>query len=724
MPDNRQLVAAPGALQQMTRGDRGTFLSTDENIIMKQVQATHAPDGREVDVRPLLLIVEDILNRATLNVDAIVPGKEAALEALENRTQHAGFFVMLEALSYTIDRLSCEISYKALGGPDAHSIAVSLFNWLSSYSWDAKVVLALAAFALTYGDFWLLAQIFSTNRLAKSMAILKHVPTVMEHSGQLKPRFDALNNLVRAMLDLSNCIVEFKELPSTLITPDIQALSTALAHIPTAVYWTVRAIVACAAQITSLTTTSHEMYIGSTAEAWELSSLAHKIANIHDHLKKQLAICYQHIEEKRSVESYNYLISLFEMTHIDNMKILKALIYAKDDLQPLMDGATKRRVNIDVLRRKSVLLLISGLDILPDELSILEQIYNESRVHPTRMENQYEIVWIPIVDRSVEWTDTMQKQFENLQSTMPWYTVYHPSLIDRSVMRFVREKWHFRNKPILVVLDPQGRVVSPNALHMMWIWGSSAFPFTSLKEEALWKGETWRLELLVNGIDPTILTWISDKKYIFVYGGDDMGWIRRFTTAARTTALAAGIPLEMVYVGKSNKRDQVRKTIALIIAEKLGYCWQDLAMIWFFWTRLESMLYSKIQQGKVDENDPVTQEIKKLLCHDREGGWAVLSRGSTVVANGHGSTILPTLLEYDLWKQHVPTQGFDKAFGNHHDMLRGAGQPCYRFDFPFSTGRVPEHLKCPECLRQMEKLFSFKCCHNDEGVLSTAAALY
>lgn len=32
------------------------------------------------------------------------------------------------------------------------------------------------------------------------------------------------------------------------------------------------------------------------------------------------------------------------MTHIDNMKILKALIYAKDDLQPLMDGATKRRV--------------------------------------------------------------------------------------------------------------------------------------------------------------------------------------------------------------------------------------------------------------------------------------------------------------------------------------------------------------------------------------------
>ena len=30
-----------------------------------------------------------------------------------------------------------------------------------------------------------------------------------------------------------------------------------------------------------------------------------------------------------------------------------------------------------------------------------------------------------------------------------------------------KEVWHFRNKPILVVLDPQGKAVSPNAIHMM-----------------------------------------------------------------------------------------------------------------------------------------------------------------------------------------------------------------------------------------------------------------
>ena len=33
----------------------------------------------------------------------------------------------------------------------------------------------------------------------------------------------------------------------------------------------------------------------STTVAWELSSLAHKLSNILDHLKTQLATCYQHI---------------------------------------------------------------------------------------------------------------------------------------------------------------------------------------------------------------------------------------------------------------------------------------------------------------------------------------------------------------------------------------------------------------------------------------------
>ncbi|CAL1358234.1 unnamed protein product [Linum trigynum] len=714
-PPSRQLMRGGGGgygEQQQHRGGGNMMMMSDDNVMMKQIAATHAPDGREVDVKPLLVLVEDILNRATLQVDTTLSPIQAKNE-IEDKAYQINQVSMLEALSYTIDRVSKEIAYKALGGADAHSTTVAIFETLASFPWDAKLVLTLAAFALHYGEFWLLAQIYSSNQLAKAMATLRQLPMIMEHSGPLKPRFDALNKLIKAMVEVTRCMVQFKELPPSYISEDVPALTQAMTHIPTAVYWTIRSVVACANQITLLTTMGHE-YALSTTEAWELSSLEHKLTNICDHLKQQLGSCYQHIDDKKNVETFRMLVELFEMTHIDNMKILKALIHARDDPMPIVDGSTKRKVTLEVLRRKNVLLLISDLNISHDELSILEQIYNESRIHTTRLDSQYEVIWIPVVDPSIVWTEAMHKQFETLQSTMPWYTVSHPSVIEKAVVRYIREKWHFRNKAILVVLDPQGRVVSPNAIHMMWIWGSNAFPFTSLREESLWREEAWRLELLVNGIDPMILNWIKDGKYIFLYGGDDVEWVRKFTNTARAVAVASRIPLEMAYVGKSTKKELVRRVLATITVEKLSYFWQDPTMIWFFWTRLESMLFSKIQQGKLDDHDPMMLEIKKLLSYDKEGGWAVLSKGSNIISNGHGNTVLTTLVEYDLWKEEIPVKGFDLAYDDHHKKVHGVTYPCCRFEFPNTAGRIPEGMKCPECHRYMEKYTTFLCCH-DEG---------
>ncbi|XVE84075.1 hypothetical protein DITRI_Ditri16bG0139900 [Diplodiscus trichospermus] len=709
-------MKSPSASHALIRADRGGILSmSDDNVMMKQILETHAPDGREVDVRPLLSLVEDILNRSTQHVDFIVKG-QAQIE-MEEKAQQANYIAMLEALTYTIDRIACELSYKALGGTDAHATTTAIFNLLSSYAWDAKLVLSLSAFALNYGEFWLLAQIYSTNQLAKSMAILKQLPSILEHSAPLKPRFDALNSLIQTMVDVTRCVVEFKELPSMYISHDVPALATAMTHIPTAVYWTIRSMVACATQITTLTTMGHEYGI-STAEAWELSSLAHKLRNIYEHLREQLNFCYKFIEERKDAEYFQILLNLFDpnVMHIDNMKVLKALIYARDDKLPLLDGATKRQVGLDVLRRKNVLLLISSLEFSSDELAILEQIYNDSRIHATRLESQYEVVWIPIVDRSVvPLTDEMQTKFETLRSSMPWYSVEDPLLIQKPVIRFIKEVWHFRTKPILVVLDPQGKVVSPNAIHMMWIWGSTAFPFTSLREEALWREETWRLELLVDGIDPMILNWIKEGKYMFLYGGDDIEWARRFVAAARSVAAASGVPLELVYVGKSSNRDKVRKVTGIITVEKLGYAWQDQAMVWFFWTRLESMLFSKIQLGRADDQDPMMQQIKKLLSYDRAGGWAVLSKGSNIVVNGHSTTVLPALGGYDEWKANVVEKGFDLAFKEYHDRLHDVAHPCCRFEFPTTT-RIPESMRCPECHRLMEKYTTFLCCHDEQGI--------
>jgi hypothetical protein len=56
--------------QQLIKSDRGSMLTmSDDNVMMKQILGTHAPDGREVDVKPLLHLVEDILKRATQQID-------------------------------------------------------------------------------------------------------------------------------------------------------------------------------------------------------------------------------------------------------------------------------------------------------------------------------------------------------------------------------------------------------------------------------------------------------------------------------------------------------------------------------------------------------------------------------------------------------------------------------------------------------------------------------
>lgn len=165
-----------------------------------------------------------------------------------------------------------------------------------------------------------------------------------------------------------------------------------------------------------------------------------------------------------------------------------------------------KQANIEVLRRKIVLLLISDLDILHEEAMILEQFYREAQTMP---DTEYEVVWLPVVDMSKPTNEENQNKFRELQKEMPWYTLLDPSLLDLAVARYIKEVWRFTKKAILVVLDMQGKVVCQNALHMMWIWGNFAYPFSSSKEESLWKEETWRLELLIDAIDAKMLNWVA-----------------------------------------------------------------------------------------------------------------------------------------------------------------------------------------------------------------------
>ncbi|KAK7302171.1 hypothetical protein RJT34_13052 [Clitoria ternatea] len=685
------------------RKERRMFSTSDDSAMMKQVQATHAPDGREIDVKPILQVVDEILIQF---IARTVEGYDVRRDqdALE-MTAALAEFDMLDSLAFIINKISCELSCKCSGGGDAHASTMVLLSYLSSYAWHAKVVLTLAAFAVIFGEFWLVAQLSAENTLAKSVALLKQLPDMAENSVSLKPQFEALIRLMKAALDVTMCIVEFKGLPSEYISEDTAPMSVASAHIPIAAYWVIRSIVACASQIASLVGIRNES-ISSTSEAWELSSLAHKVSSIYEHLKQQLALCYQYIDDKRHVEAFHNLIRLFETVHIDNMKIIKALIYVKDDLPPLIDGTTKAKVSLEVLRRKHVLLLISDLDLSQEEILVLDNLYKDARL---RGETHYEMVWIPVVEKAT-WNEVNQQKFEYLQSLMAWYSVRDPFIIEPSVIKYIKEVWNFTKKAIIVALDPQGRLSSPNALHMIWIWGNLAFPFTREKEESLWKQEIWSLELLVDGIDPTVLEWMAEGKLICLYGGEDLEWIERFTTIALSVAKAGKFGLEMAYVGKSNAKERMQKMIQTFTARKFSYFWPNVTSIWFFWTRLESMLYSKLQHGKTVESDEIMSEVMTVLSFDgSDRGWAIFCKGANEMARAKGDTALKCLQDFDQWKDRIEPDGVVAAM---NDYLTKNKTPhhCNRLILPGSTGGIPQKVVCAECGRQMEKYFMYRCC--------------
>ncbi|XP_047336663.1 protein SIEVE ELEMENT OCCLUSION B-like isoform X2 [Impatiens glandulifera] len=704
---------------------------SDENVMVKDVEETHSHDAISIEVRPLLEVVEDIFSFSHLtNQQGILTGKS---EVERNRR---GFNNIPDELSHTIERISCEIAQIQCGrGGDGHGAALPLFKMLAMYTWDAKLVLTLAAFALSYGEFWLLAQTYLSNPLAKSMAILKKVPILIERSSGPGPkqRYDAIGRVIKAMLDVTRLIVEFYDLPTMYISSDQPSRAAVMAMIPTAAYRCIRGVITCVAQIIHL---SSSQDYGYSSMGWDpLHNVAQSIESILSYLQKEMDVLRRIIADKWEDKTFEAIVHIvYGMVHVDNMKVLSALIPAKDP-EPLLEVATKRPASLEYLKHKNVLLLISDLDMSVDELSVLEQIYHDSKQHA------YEVVWIPVVDPSLQNSETTLRKFNNLQSSMLWYSLRHPTMIDRPVIRFLKEIWGFHVKPTMVVLDTQGKVLSTNAIPMMLIWGSTAFPFTSQKEKELWRGETWKLELLIDGIEPTVLEWIRDKKYIFLYGGEDIKWIREFTTEARKVSAATGIQIEMVYAGNSHGREKMRNVMNIINRDKLSHCWTE-AMVWFFWTRLESMLLSRLQIDKEissvvprtsnaanfipgmhgewasADDDSMVQEIKKLISFGRGGGWAVFAQGSQVLSLTHLTTVVHVLQRFKEWEMDVPTKGFPTAFWGplkeHHDELR----PCSRLEFPSSVGIVPEGMKCPDCRRLMEKHITFLCCHEDPTSVS------
>ncbi|KAH0993924.1 hypothetical protein GBA52_005407 [Prunus armeniaca] len=123
---------------------------------------------------------------------------------------------------------------------------LGIFGKLTKYSWEAKAVLALAAFAMEYGNSWLLSQLYpQSDQLTTALAILNRVPLLLNSTANFKKQQGTvveLNKTIDATLQVIKCILKLDEL-SAHIDPNHASLKSAKNDVPINTYWSILTIV-------------------------------------------------------------------------------------------------------------------------------------------------------------------------------------------------------------------------------------------------------------------------------------------------------------------------------------------------------------------------------------------------------------------------------------------------------------------------------------------------
>uniref|UniRef100_A0A7N0ZR50 Sieve element occlusion C-terminal domain-containing protein n=1 Tax=Kalanchoe fedtschenkoi TaxID=63787 RepID=A0A7N0ZR50_KALFE len=493
---------------------------------------------------------------------------------------------------------------------------------------------------------------------------------------------ESLFNLIRAMLEVSE-VIRFLVVDTSCIS-NLRSLTDEFADLLClSVYWIVYGIATCSSQCNALPKNGYVI---------QDSQKLIYLVNLDDEKIKE---AYK-IPNKLGRDSYYALMAIFgqpQLGHSEGSDELKLCRCDRNDMD-LSVSTT--------LRDKMLLLLISGLDISSNEVLFLRDTYIESK---TSVQQDYEIVWVPIL--SGQWTTSSEEKCAKLSQMMSWYMIEHPNFISENTKKFIKHVWKFKRRPIVVAIDKDGDVVCPNGIHMMYIWGSKAFPFTLLRERSLWNSTEARLDSLVFDIDPNITRMPEDGKWVILYGGNDVEWSRKFTTQVRKVLSDACILMEMIYVRENREFDPQSYSLYL---RKVRY----------FWTRLESILISRYQSFNARDSgtDPILGEVKKLLSYKSAETWACLrTPSSDSMVHGLGDVMLQGFIKFEMWERDVQTKEFVKEFQNHIEQLTresSSGLACRRIILHTDVRDAVESLKCPSCDHSMEKKIRYGCCHIDE----------
>ncbi|CAN1795212.1 Protein SIEVE ELEMENT OCCLUSION C [Linum perenne] len=693
----------------------GSSFGEGEDVLIKQLLLSHDPDGRWLDSEQLISAVESVMSSASTT--PTVQQQQLDVDGIEWNDDEDGIEIVgsEETLGHILWKIMSQCKVFVGGEMSQHSRTMALFDVVGTYKWDAKVVLVLAAFAASYGRFWLVKQ--QLHHQNSPVAILRHLPRELVAVG---PRFKALDLLFKTMVDVAKLMIKFEGLPFRHVKLDVEPIGTTKNCIYVAAYWVVRCSFSCFSMVSDFTAMKqpekvHVLFLPSlrflqknhmkkhsnstTVAAWEMLSLESRLSKICSHLSGIVDTCHRRIEAKM----HQKLPTLFWEEHSDNQEVLEILLALKDHF-PLKHPSTKSKISVSELKDKVVMLLISKPQLLPlDELLLL---VHQTYGHPHH--DDFEVVWVPITESdNNKWSDAEVERFNMLSSSLPGYSVRRPWTLHSAVVSYIRFAWQSRADPAMVVLDSRGAMTNLNAMDMVLIWGASAFPFSAVREqELLAEQKHLTLEFLVDDIDPLLTKWVEKGKNICIYGGEDLEWIEELNARAREIT-SCGIQLEMVYVGSSNLNENVIH-IAEIINETMHRTILSVMKLRFFWLRIKSMRSAKLQQGGRLRHDHILQDVSALLKD--VSGWAVIGRGSAEeIVRLEGREAVSLLSKVHQWGEKVKESGFVGALRS-SIAVKPTPLHCNRLILPGSTGSIPDRVVCAECGRAMEKFIMYRCC--------------
>ncbi|XP_004495332.1 protein SIEVE ELEMENT OCCLUSION B-like isoform X2 [Cicer arietinum] len=577
-----------------------------------------------------------------------------------------------------LKRISCQM-ITTRGTPECvHLTTMWILQRLKGFSWDAKALITLAAFCLEYGEYWHLYRLQSSETTIGNS--LKQLNQVVSRTVS----YD-ITDLATFLLEVLRDIIKWSALSALDYNLDeVPSLSEALHEIPLVVYWTLATIVASTGNLVGISEHTLSVYKKKLTEVSK---------SLKDHLENSQV-------EIDGMNASGGILAKYDKIKdvVGFLRLVTEEGKGSDQIPSIFIDKSK---GIEVFKNNYVLLFISSLDSIGDEISLLNSIYKrlqdnqEPKINDFKKEDfkkeDFKILWIPIVDI---WDEKSKEQFRKYKESIKWHVLEYFSELPGKII--IKERLNYSGDPIVSVIDPQGQVMNENAMHIIFEWGFDAFPFRKTDGADIRKRWKWFWNLM-RKVDYDIEEKNNKDRYIFIYGGDDTKWIQNFTKA----------------IGSIKKKQNIGDIDFTIEYYQIGK--EDPAKIPYFWMGIDGRKQNKACQGKIDCE--IQNAVKMLLCLRRDpSGWVLLSKGQHVTLTGHGEPMYQTVADFDKWKNNVADkESFDVAFKEYyHIKLKEISS---RVSCAYNSSNVLATISCPNpsCGRVMEvSSVNYMCCHRDD----------